>query len=268
MIKKLFFVLGLLPMFTTSLALGQATTPPPGNKGPRPVMKLEGGVEVASVKEALDMALPVDKARGIHFALSNELFLKYPDRSKMPSGLYLLDTELIPRQLPEILTRNGLALGPNGSIINQKGEKIVMLLRYKLIAVGTKHGSLPGYDRFFGLLGPTPARAATPFPLEWVSAWGSWYDNEGFCRSLTASTGADAWGPIIDQWGDRVHTSIESIETFAGAADAQDDKTCNNCPWSFSQANRDFGCFWPAHGGGEWGWADTKDGSFNWSWSW
>jgi hypothetical protein len=56
------------------------------------------------------------------------------------------------------------------------------------------------------------------------------------------------------------------FETFA--ADASDDKRCNNCAWEFAQAKRDFGCFWPAHGGGQRGWADVKDGSFHWSANW
>jgi hypothetical protein len=251
MLLPLFSVLVLgtmLPILTTSLARAQDD---------RPAMKLVGGVEIVSVGGAQDMALPREKYRAIHFVRSNEFFSKYPDRSKTPSGLYLLDTELIPRQLPEILTLNSLALGPNGSILNQKGEKIVMLLRHKLVAVRRNQGSVS-----------RSVNGAAPFPLEWVSAWWSWHDDEGFCRSLTASTGADAWGPIVDVWGDRVHTNIEQIETFAWAADAQDDELCENCAWSFSQAYRDFGCWWPAHGGGLGGFADLKDGSFNWSVGW
>jgi hypothetical protein len=43
-----------------------------------------------------------------------------------------------------------------------------MLLGYKLVAIPKRQGSLPG--SMFGLLAPTSAFAATPFPLEWVSA--------------------------------------------------------------------------------------------------
>ncbi len=214
------------------------------------------------------MALPREKFRGIHFMGSEEFFRKYPERNKTPSGLYLLDTELVPRQLHEILALNGLALGPNGSLINHKNEKAFMVLGYKLVTIRKKQGALPEHRGFLGLLGPAPAYAASPFPLEWVSAWWSWSDDEGFCRSLSANTGADAWGPVVDAWGDRVHTNIEQVETFAYAFDAQDDERCNSCPWSSSHANRDFGCFWPAHGGGQGGWWDTKDGSFNWSDGW
>jgi hypothetical protein len=270
MTRKMCLLLTLLSVIAISSAVAQEATHSPTKK-PRkkvPAMKIEGGVEVTSVKEAQDMALPREQFKGIHFVHSSEFFKKFPERKNTPSGLYLLDTELIPKQLPVILARNHVDLGPDGSLVNQKGQKVVMLLGYKLAAVRKKQGSLPANPGFFDLFGPTHVLAANPFPLEWVSYWYSWVDDEGFCRSLTASTGADAWGPVIDPWGDRVHTNIEQIEAVAGADDAEDDKWCNNCGWEFAQANRDFGCWWPAHGSGVWGWAAFKDGSFNWSQSW
>lgn len=255
MTKKWFFLLNLFLIFAMSSTACQRSTQPSENRPPKnaPPMKIEGGIEVTSVKDAQDMALPLDQFKGINFIRSSDFFAKFSDRKNTPSGLYLLDTELIPKQLPEILARNGVALGPNGSLVNQKGEKAFMILRYRLAAVTQKQGAPP---------------AAFPFPLEWVTAWASWVDDDGFCRSLTARTGADAWGPIILPWGQRVHTNIEQIETFAAAAAAGDDRMCNNCGWESAQAHEDFGCFWPAHDDGKWGWVDMKDGSFHWSWNW
>jgi hypothetical protein len=268
MSRNLFLTLGLLPLVFTSLAFGQEAQNSPTDQVPKPAppARLVGGVEVFTLKDAQDMALTYDRYPVVQFRSSKEFFAQYPDRSKTPSGLYVLDTQLLPRQLREILARTGLALGPNGSIINQRGEKAVMLLGYRLVAVAQKQGSLPG--SIFGLLAPSSAFAASPFPLEWVSAWYSWNDDEGFCRSITATTGADAWGPVIDSAGDRVHTNIQQIEAYANAAGAASDHICNNCPSEFAQETNNFGCFWPAHGGGEWGWADTKDGAFNWSYNW
>jgi hypothetical protein len=259
--------LGLLPLILSSLAFGQDAQSS-ANTAPRaaPLARLEGGVEVLNLKDAKDMALPYDRYPVIQFRSSKEFFAQYPDRSKTPSGLYLLDTELVPKQLPEILARTNLASGPNGSIVNQKGDKVVMVLGYRLVAIPKKQGSLPG--SIFGFLAPSSAFAASPFPLEYVSAWYSWNDDEGFCRSITATTGADAWGPVIDPAGDRVHTNIQQIEVYANAAGAANDQLCNNCAWQVASETNNFGCFWPAHGGGEWGWADLKDGSFNWSYSW
>lgn len=256
MTKKWFLLLNLFLIFAVSSGGCHRPGQPSENHPPKsvPPMKIEGAVEITNVKDAQDLALPPDQFKGINFVRSSDFFAKYPDRKNTPSGLYLLDTELIPKQLPEILARNNVALGPDGTLVNQKGEKALMVLGYKLAAVTQKPNAPP---------------AAFPFRLEWVSFWYSWADNEGFCRSLTASTGADAWGPVITPWGQRVHTNIELIEAVAGAAGGpNDDHWCNNCGWEFAQANRDFGCWWPAHGNGVWGWVDFKDGSFHWSANW
>ena len=100
-----------------------------------------------------------------------------------------------------------------------------------------------------------------------MSAWGNWYADNGFCRSLTADTGADAWGAV--QNGARPHTRIQFIETRAWASGANTvDNQCANCDTLTSQSEASFGCFWPAYGGGTYSYADLKDGSFSWSWQW
>lgn len=266
MTRRMCFLFCLLAIFTTSPTIGQQPAHSAQNKPRKPVptAKIEGGVEITSTKDAQDMALPHEQFKGIHFFKSSEFFTKFSDRKNTPSGLYLLDTELIPKQLHEILAKNKVALGADGSVINQKGEKVVMLLGYRVAAVNKKSSQ----GGFFDLLGPTRVFAASPFPLEWVSFWYSWVDNEGFCRSMTSSTEADAWGPIVDAWGDRVRTQVDYIEAAAYADVAGDDEFCFNCAWQPAQANINFGCFWPAHGSGQWGWALLKDGSFNWSGNW
>jgi hypothetical protein len=258
LIAPLGLALGLLSALAISPGLAQQTKPQP---------RLEGGDEIVEHARAEDMALPRERFRAIQFEKASEFFAKHPDRSKTPSGLYLLDTQLIPRQLPEILDRNKVALGPNGSLVNQRGGKIVMLLRYKLVAVRKKQGLLPWFNDW-ALVGPTPARAASPTPLHWVTAWYSWTDDEGFCRSATAMTQATAWGSIDDKWGDRSLTNIQHIETVAEAGDAGADRQCAQCAWLMAIAVRNFGCGWPAHAAGEWGSATMKDGSFNWSFQW
>lgn len=263
--KEICLFVSVVLVFGISSGLAQQETNSPKKRPHKkpPVVKLEGGVEITSVKDAQDMTLPHEQFPAIHFVRSNEFFKKFSDRKSTPSGLYLLDTELIPKQLPVILAKNGVDFGPDGSLINQKGKRMVMLLGYKLVAIRKKQGSL--LDRF----APTTAFAARPFPLEWVSAWYSFADDEGFCRSLTSTASADAWGPmIIPWWGVRVHTNIEQIEVYEQAADVQDDKICTDCAWQSAQAYKDFGCWWPAHDDGQWGWADLKDGSFNWAPSW
>jgi hypothetical protein len=179
----------LIALVLTSLAFGQAQNSiTDAAPKPAPLARLAGGVEVVNLKDAKDMALPYNTILEFNFGAQIEFFAQYLERSKTPSGLYLMDTELVPKQLPEILARTGLALGADGPIVNHKGDKVVMLLGYGLVAVPKKQGSLPG--SFFGFL----ARSAFA-----ASLWYSWNDD-------------DAWGPVVDQWGDRVHTNIQQIE--------------------------------------------------------
>jgi hypothetical protein len=225
----------------------------------------QGGVEVTSANVPQDMIVPRDQIKGIHFYQSGEFFSKFSDRKSTPSGLYLLDTEVVPKQLPAILAKNNVILGPDGTVINQKGAKVVLILGYRMAAV-EKNAVNPGFSGLTGQMSPSPN--ASPFPLQWVSYWYSWVDDEGFCRSMTSSTGADAWGPIIDSAGDRVHTNIDYIQAVADAADAYVSNWGFGISWQFAQAHRDFGCFWPAHGGGQWGWVYFQDGGWNWYASW
>ena len=222
----------------------------------------QGGVEISSANVPEDMILPRDQFKAIHFYQSAEFFSKFPDPKSTPSGLYLLDTDFVPKQLPAILAKNNVVLGPEGTIVNEKGEAVVLVLGYKMVAVeqpevgGIKHPSWP-------------------FPLEYVSAWYSWNFNNGFCRYGDDYTGGDAWGPIIDQWGDRAHTNIQYMEMDAslwagGDPWVVDDEPRNNVSWDFAHAHKDIGCFWPSYGYSVYGWAYFYDGpsNFSWYWSW
>lgn len=233
-------------------------------KNLRHKMEIKGGVEVTTPARARDMALPPGRLPGIHFAKSKEFFTRYPDRSKAPSGLYILDSSFIPRELPAILKRKGYTLQPNGTLLNSQGKKMTMVFWHKLVKVSGRQGALPMQHNFWGL---STAYAASPYPLSWVSAWGSWSEDDGFCRSLTTNTGGDAWGPI--QNGDRPHTHIQFIETRAwSAGGGTADNVCTNCYTESSQSVANFGCFWPAHQFGVYSYANFKDGSFSWTWTW
>jgi hypothetical protein len=266
MIKTVVIILGTLPFFAALSAHAQQVAAPKSERKPAPANKLVGGVEVVSSREARHMALPQGKYRAVHFVNSKEFFLKYQDRSKIPSGLYLLDTKLIPRRLPEILARNNVTLGAGGSIVNKKGEKVYLIVGYKLFAVKKKQGMLG--RRFFGLLGSTPAKAASPYDLAYISLDWSWQDNEGFCRAIIAVSNVAAWG--LDAGGNPAPTNIETItvDTYAGN-NSSGDQQCSNCPSQEAQAYDNFGCGWPAHEGGAWGWAVAFDGWLvQWATSW
>jgi hypothetical protein len=228
-------------------------------------MNIEGGVEITTAEKAADLTLAPEKFPQVRLVKAKQFFAEHQDRSKTPSGLYILDSTFIPGQLPEILKEAELTLKPDGILVNAKGEKVTMVLWHKLVAVSEKAGSLSEDDRGWSIL--PVVHAASPYRLSLVSAWGSWQADNGFCRSLTARTGADSWGPL--QNGSRPHTRIQYIETRAWANEAgTTDRECRNCDKLTSRAEASFGCFWPAYGTGTYSYANLKDGSFSWTWRW
>jgi hypothetical protein len=228
-------------------------------------VNIVGGTEIKTAAKAEDLALPRARFPQIRFAQSNQFFAANKDRSKTPSGLYILDSDFIPEQLPEILSRAHLTLRPDGSLVNAQGGKATMVLWHKLVQYTAKRASLADHEKSWSLF--PSVYAASPYPLSWVSAWGNWYADNGFCRSVTATTGADSWGPV--QNGARPHTRIQFIETRAWSNGTSTiDHQCSNCDTLTSQAQASYGCWWPAYGFGVDGYADLKDGSFSWSWSW
>jgi hypothetical protein len=270
--KKHPYLLCLLPtMVVFSLAAQQPKRPASRKEPDRELralkhkIDLKGGVEITTAEKAADLAVPRSKYPQLHFVESRSFFKEYKDRSKTPSGLYILDSELIPPQLPEILKAQHLELKPDGTLVNAQGGKVSMVLWHKLVAVDERRRSQKDEENGWSLL--PVVHAASPYPLSYVSAWGSWYADNGFCRSLTSTTGADAWGPL--QNGARPHTFIQFIEARAWVlSGAMIDRVCKNCYTLEAQSVQNFGCFWPAYGTGTYSYADLKDGSFSWSWSW
>jgi hypothetical protein len=103
-------------------------------------------------------------------------------------------------------------------------------------------GTLPNASRWAFI---PSANAATPYPLSWVSAWAAWVTPADFCRTVTADTGTDAWGPASG--GSRPHTRIEFLEARAVLNSNPDSR----CPGRDSCRAHDewfVGCFWPAYG--------------------
>jgi hypothetical protein len=162
------------------------------------------------------------------------------------------------------LEKAGLTLRQDGALVDAKGDKALMLLWHKLVAVTPNIGKRSPDNSGWGL---PVVYAASPYSLSLVSAWGSWYavyhDPTGFCKSLNGDTGADAWGPI--EGGARPHTRIEYLETRVYGVH----NDCSNCDSSFSEYSVGFGCFWPAVTFGRpWNYANFKDGDFHWAWLW
>ena len=264
MFRKHAPVVFLLSALAFSLAGQQPKLTNPVLRNIQHKISIVGGVEITASDKAINIAIPRARFPQVHFVEAKQFFTQNKDRSKTPSGLYILDANFLPPQLPEILSRAHLTLKPDGSLVNAQGGKVAMVLWHKLIAVNAQRAAAQEDPAQKWSLFPG-VHAASPYPLSYVSAWGSWSADNGFCRSLTADTGADSWGPV--QNGARPHTRIQFIETRAWASGASTvDHQCSNCDTLTSQSEASFGCFWPAYGGGTYSYADLKDGSFSWSW--
>ena len=122
-------------------------------------ISIVGGTEITAPERAIDLAAPRAKFPQVHFAASRAFFAANKDRSKTPSGLYILDANFIPTQLPEILAH--VTLHPDGSLTNAQGGKIAMVLWQKLVQVTTPRASLSRPDERWSLL--PSAHAASPF---------------------------------------------------------------------------------------------------------
>ncbi len=113
----------------------------PKLKGTKPELKnlqhkmnIEGGVEITAAEKAVDLALARGKFPQVRLVQAKQFFTEHKDRSKTPSGLYILDATFIPQQLPEILKEAELTLRADGTLVNAKGEKVTMVLWHKLVA--------------------------------------------------------------------------------------------------------------------------------------
>ena len=138
-----------------------------------------------------------------HFVRSAPFFAANKDRSKTPSGLYILDANFIPVQLPEILEKARLTLKPNGTLVNAQGGLATLVLWHKLVQVTTPRASIDPNQRWSLL---TPVAAASPYPLSW-SAPGV----AGPPTTASAAPSPPIPAPIL---GDPFKTAIAPIRLF------------------------------------------------------
>lgn len=223
--------------------------------------KVAGGV-VKRVTGA-EAGLPAKALPGARFMSLKGFLAKYKDRSKTPSGLYILDADFIPSRLPAVLKEEGLALQQDGTLLNAKKEKTTLVLSPRVYRVGLKKAQAPSLRWTFRLI--DRAEAANPYPLSWVSWWWSWRTPSGFCRTVRARTNAASWGPL--QGGDRPHTRIQYIETRAYVGSSGDRDSCRNCDEEGSSDSWRVGCLWPAYGASGYHYVNFAEGSFNYSWT-
>ena len=214
-------------------------------------VKFEGARPVELKGKAAGLSLSA--LPGARYVSSEDL---HKEKTPIKSGLLLLDMDFVPHELPKNLAEEGYTLLKNGKMRDAKGNPVLMILRAQVFALyDEKQGALTldqGQKKsWLDVLVPT-AKAGNPYPLRCATwAWRRTY-NGGFCRSITARTSADAWGP--DEAGgcgpNRPHTRIDYIETRAEIGSLRDRDSCTNCDSELSRRTWNIGCFWPAFGGG------------------
>jgi hypothetical protein len=226
-------------------------------------LDIAGGVEVTTEEKAADMALPRANAPGVHLVKSDEFFRQYSDRRKAPSGLYILNSEFIPRELPDRLKAAGVTLRPDGTLVNAQGRPVTMVVWSKLVVV--PGDTRPMQHTWLEELGFSPAHAAEPYPLSAWSVFYSWTIETGYCTDMRVDTNANAWGPL--QGASRPPTNVQFLGTRAWAGAGTYDNWCINCSAQHTYAEVNNGCGWPGIVIASYSAAALRDGSNGWYWS-
>jgi hypothetical protein len=194
--------------------------------------------------------------------------IKQMDFARTATGVFIVDTDYVPRELPEILRMKGLNPTQDGRLLDANGEPVALLIKSETyLAQGPSNRQTSLLDKMTDLLIP-PAKAASPFPWRCFS-FGPWaVYHSGFHRWYEAGTniaayGADGGGGCS---GASPLTKIDFLQARAtvGAPGAQN--SCFTCATQSAYDTWDVGYWWPAHGtpatfhSGIW-----ADGSFSFS---
>jgi hypothetical protein len=144
----------------------------------RPQVKLRvKGAEVRQLK-GLEAGRPLSALPGVKTITSEELGRRRHDSS---SGLYLVDTDFVPRGLEKTLQTLGYRLEPDGKLVERKGRPVTLFYKGTVFAITPKRRSEsapPPSDlqKWGAMLKRTlipEAQAASPVPLGciWMDYW-------------------------------------------------------------------------------------------------
>lgn len=202
--------------------------------------EVQGAVAEPLTGEAA--GLPLNALPGVQ-TINYEEWLNMKDVPE--TGLFLVNTDFVPQELPEELRNAGYTLQENGTL-DSSGVKITLFVQSQVFKL--RDTTQTQNNEFEGI--PKDTITARAFPQPWAyysySFW--WKYDGGFCRSYRGESKAYAYGPEVD--GFRPYTNIQWIQTHVRAAGKSDTDVCANCHTLTSYAKDNIGCFWPAHGTG------------------
>ena len=175
------------------------------------------------------------------------------------TGLFIIDSQAIPRELPKLLEKEGYKLEQNGTLRDSKGKPVAMFLqpayfkitKQKKAHLTPRHPNSNQFSKTLGEYFIPNAQAGNPHNFRCFSAWPWAVYRNGFCRNYEAKTFAHSYGLDEHRACSRnsPHTRIQYIETRASIGGRRDRDDCRNCDNEQSRVKWDIGCFWPAHGG-------------------
>ncbi|MFN0124229.1 MAG: hypothetical protein ACKV2V_27330 [Blastocatellia bacterium] len=181
--------------------------------------------------------LPLERLAGTE--LLSLSAAKQMDVRKQQTGLFLVDINFVPRELPDALVSRGLTLHSDGTLLDRNLDPVVAFVTSEIYLVQL---SQP--------VAPAPGILASPFPFTCHSftPWALYHD--GFHRWYEAHTLATAFGP--DGNGEcsheSPHTQIDFIQARAAVREGGNERQCFNCDQVQADDEWDVGIFWPAHG--------------------
>lgn len=236
MINRILFLL-----FAATVFFFAACTPPAAEdcdceeRVPKLMTQVTGAE--ATLQQGTQAGLALDALPGVQQITTEEL-LKMEEPPE--TGLFLVDTDFVPQELPEQLKEEGYRLSPDGTL-DSAGVKIALYVQaavYKLSKPNKATDDLNANQ---------PTARAFPQPWAGYSYSFSWKYNGGFCRKYEARTRAHTYGPPTG--GFWPYTNVQWIQTYAAVGSSGDSDYCSNCFTEYSKDTWNIGCFWPAHGG-------------------
>jgi len=218
-----------------------------------PTGKLQMGVRGSSGRllTGKEAGLPLSALPGAKFISSDE----WQKMREIPkTGLFIVDADYVPANLPDALKEDGYSLDKNGTVVDRERKPRAIFILPQTYELSGKQSDRQGWLgrlRSFagGFIGE--ARAGNPYWFACYSAQAWLVYSNGFCRYQDLKTKGWAWGPHAGggcAWP-LPATNISSIEVWAWihGADFQD-RTCANCSSKGVTATWNIGCFWPAYG--------------------
>jgi hypothetical protein len=219
----------------------------PVDLGDWPKDRAANGVNVRRVTGAA-LGLPRSTFPYARFTTSEAV--KRIDFARQGTGLFVVDTDHVPADLPGLMKSKELSSKPDGSLVDAIGEPAALLIQSETYAVqvaGQVRTSWLGrmMDEFV-----TPAQAARPFPFRCLtfSTWALYHS--GFHRWYEAGTDVAAFGANASGTCglNTPRTRIDYLQARTAVQGPGTENFCLACLTTGAYDQWDVGYGWPAHG--------------------